>query len=683
MRKKWTKEKVFEEAKKYSSKSEFKKNCAGAFIVAYKNGWVIEMEWLKTPKRLATKWTRESVFAVSKEYNLYDTFRKEQGSAFNVARRNGWLDEMTWLERKYAIRGFWQSKDNVLNESHKHNTMKDFRDGCPRAYEVARRNGWLDEMHWLKRYDCTPAGYWKIKENVFVESHKYITRADFCEGRYLAYISAKNNGWLEEMDWLAKSSHKEKGYWNIKENVLAAANNCTYKSEFRKIHPSAYASARLHHWLGEMHFRTKESKGDPRGPIHVIYVYIDELDKCAYVGATNDIKRRDSEHRREENDPVFKHFKAKGIEIPKCKILLDGLTIVERQREERIQSLYYRDVLHYQLLNNPNLTGENIGSLGALASKWTKTKVIREAEKYKTPTEFFTKSAGAYDAALRYKMMNKETFPWFYSNRMPPRWWNDKEHVFEESKKYKTLNEFFWKSPAAHFSARKHKWIDEMVWLIRDQAPQRHWQDEGNVIEESKKYTTRSDFLKGCHAAYDYTQKHNLWKKMPWIKSAVKENGYWTKERVFEEASKYRTKKDFKINASSAYGVAIRNKWIDEMTWFVSSVKPKGYWQNKENVMKESHKYNSRVDFRWGTPGAYRSSIDNGWIEEMTWFKRPQNYNLKWTRENVFAESQKYKSRGAFKTGNSSAYRAANVNAWLDEMTWLTSIRKNKISMKL
>lgn len=676
MNKKWSKETVFEESKKYSSRSEFKKNRGGAFKVAYENGWLFEMDWLKHPEPQPIKWTHEAVLEESKKYSSITEFNDKNASAYAVARKNGWLDEMTWLERKYAIRGFWQSKDNVLNESHKYDTLKDFRYGSPRAHEIARRNGWLDEMNWLKRTDRTPAGFWKIKENVIAESHKYVTRAEFCEGCYNAYISAKNNGWLEEMDWLPKSSHKEKGFWNKKENVLAAASKCNYKSEFRKKYPGAYASAWVHHWLDEMNFQAKESKGDPRGPIHIIYVYIDDVDRCAYVGATNDIKRRDSEHRREENDPVFKHFKAKGIEIPKCKVLLDGLTIVERQREERIQSLYYRDVLHYKLLNKPNLTGENIGSLGALASKWTKAKVIREAEKYKTPTEFFTKSAGAYDAALRYKMMNKETFPWFYSNRMPPRWWNDKGHVFEESRKYTTWEEFFWKSPAAHFSARKHKWAEEMTWLIRKQAPQKYWQDENNVINESKKYKTKTEFFKGCHAAYDYAQKHNLWEKMPWIKTTIKESGYWTKERVLEEGKKYSTKKDFLKNAPTAYSKANKYHWMDEMTWFQSDVKPQGYWQVKQNVMEESHKYNSRVDFRWGAPGAYRSSINNGWIEEMTWLKRPRNYNQKWTREMVFEVSKKFSTRGGFKKEYKSAYNVARINGWLDEMTWLTSIRK-------
>lgn len=357
--------------------------------------------------------------------------------------------------------------------------------------------------------------------------------------------------------------------------------------------------------------------------------------------------------------------------VPKYKILREGLTIIERQREERIQSLYYRDILHYTLLNNINATGENIGSLGSLVYKWTRNKVIKEAEKYKTPTEFFTKAAGAYDAALKYKMMNEETFPWFYSKRKPPRWWNVKEHVFEESKKYKTWNEFFWKSSAAHYSARKHKWESEMTWLAHDQAVQGYWQNEEHVIEESKKYSTRTDFRKGCHAAYDYALKHNLWEKMPWIKTKVREQGYWTKERVFEEGAKYSTKMEFKKMAPTAYSKAVKYKWIEEMNWFVSNVKPKGYWQNKQNTLNESHKYSSRSEFRWGNSGAYRASIDNGWIEEMTWLKRPKSYNYKWSRENVFIESHKYESRSAFKKGSPAAYRVALQNGWLALMVWL------------
>lgn len=677
MEKKWTKETVFEESKKYSSRAEFKRNKSGAFRVAYINGWLDEMVWLVHPVTKPVKWTKEAVFEESKKYSTTNDFNLKNAFAYTVARKNGWLEEMTWLKRKYVIRGFWQLKENVFNESHKYNSIKEFREGRPTAYYSAKEKGWIDEMTWLKRANCKPVGYWKIKSNVFEESHKYESRKDFCERCYLAYFAAKTNGWLDEMTWLKKSKCREKGYWTKKENVFREAKKYIYKSDFHRGAPSAYNYALKNDWFKEMSwFRPKGLEHTFNGHGHIVYVYTDDENKYAYVGATNNIERRDYEHRTHNNDPVFKHFTNMNRKIPNYKVLLNGLTVVERQREERIQSLYYRDVLHYTLINNINLTGENVGSLGSLIKKWTKKAVLREAEKYKTPTEFLSESAGAYDAALKYKMMNKETFPWFYSKRMPPRWWNVKEHVFEESKKYKTWNEFFLKSSAAHFSARKNKWENEMTWLSRDQVPQGYWQNEENVIEESKKYTTRTDFFKGCHAAYDYASKHNLWERMPWIKTKTKVNGYWTKERVFEEGAKYTTKKEFQKEAPTAYSKATKNKWIEEMIWFVSKVKPMGYWQNKQNVIEEAHRYSSRVEFRWGTPSAYKAAIDNGWIDEMTWLKRPQNYNLKWTRENVFLESHKYMTRGAFKEGCSTAYQVARKKGWLDEMTWLN--KKNK-----
>ena len=75
--------------------------------------------------------------------------------------------------------------------------------------------------------------------------------------------------------------------------------------------------------------------------------------------------------------------------------------------------------------------------------------------------------------------------------------------------------------------------------------------------------------------------------------------------------------------------------------------------------------------FRSGSTSAYKSAISNGWIDEMTWLKRPQNYNFKWSRENVFTESRKYSTRGSFKAECPTAYQTARKNGWLDEMVWL------------
>lgn len=679
MLKKWTKEAVFEESRKYRTKADFRKGSPAAYSAAQKHGWLKEMIWFEKPVSWKLKWTKNAVFEESKKYTTLDLFRYGSPGAYGAAYNKGWLDEMPWLERKKIKRGFWKIKKNVFEEARKYSSRKEFLEKCVGAYDSARINGWLDEMPWLEKNKQMPPNHWNVKRNVFEESHKYTSRVDFRLKSSGAYNSARKNGWLNEMTWLVRM-RKDSGYWDIKANVFAEAKKYKYKSDFHRLSSAAYISALKHGWLQEMDWiQQKNIDKAPSGPIHLVYVYVDEVNKAAYVGATNDIQRRDDEHRKKIEDPLFQYFKNLGREIPNYTILVEGLTIKERQREERVYSLYYRDILNYSLINKIELTGENIGSIGSLVWKWTKSEVIKEAKKYKTPTEFFTKAAGAYDAALRYKMNNEETFPWLYIHKRPQGWWNVKEHVINESKKYKTWDEFFWKSPAAYNAVKKkHKCEDEMTWLERAQVPAYYWQNEDHVIEESKKYKTRTEFHKGSHAAYDYAYKNNLWNKMPWIKMKMKEKGFWTKDRVFEEGKKFTTKVQFKKESYTAYTKAVKYHWIDEMTWFVSEIRPRGYWQEKTNVIAEGKKYQSRVDFRWGNPSAYRSAMDNGWIEEMTWLVRPANYNLKWTREVVFEEAKKYTSRGGFKKGASTAYQVARENGWLDLMNWLSSIRKRK-----
>jgi hypothetical protein len=44
-----------------------------------------------------------------------------------------------------------------------------------------------------------------------------------------------------------------------------------------------------------------------------------------------------------------------------------------------------------------------------------------------------------------------------------------------------------------------------------------------------------------------------------------KPNGYWTFERVQEEAKKYKTRKQFMQKSSSAYGKAHKMGWLDKV----------------------------------------------------------------------------------------------------------------------
>lgn len=235
MARKWTRENIFDESKKYSSRSEFKKGSSGAFHIAYINGWLGEMTWLVHPAPKPNKWTKDAVFEESKKYSFFSDFNRKNASAYAVARKKGWLDEMTWLKRTRVVRGFWQSRENIFNESHKYKTLKEFREACYTAYNLAKDNGWLDEMTWLAKAERKPDGYWKIKENVFEESHNYQSVKEFCDANYLAYKTASDNNWLDQMTWLKKANRIKKGHWKNKETVFKEAKKYKYKSDFRRM----------------------------------------------------------------------------------------------------------------------------------------------------------------------------------------------------------------------------------------------------------------------------------------------------------------------------------------------------------------------------------------------------------------------------------------------------------------
>ena len=92
--KKWTKETVFEESRKYKARNEFRKGCGSAYQVALRNGWLEEMNWLKEIQKPANYWSIENVFKEAKKYKKRGDFAIGCGSAYNVARRYNLLDEL-------------------------------------------------------------------------------------------------------------------------------------------------------------------------------------------------------------------------------------------------------------------------------------------------------------------------------------------------------------------------------------------------------------------------------------------------------------------------------------------------------------------------------------------------------------------------------------------------------------
>lgn len=141
--------------------------------------------------------------------------------------------------------------------------------------------------------------------------------------------------------------------------------------------------------------------------------------------------------------------------------------------------------------------------------------------------------------------------------------------------------------------------------------------DKEECIKLGLKCKTRNEFIKKSQGAY-LSAKRNGWlediyKNMIEI---VKPKNYWTKEKCHEEALKYNNRTIFREKSISAYGISIRNSWLNEICNHMTSKRiPKGYW-TYEKCKEMSLHIEKRTHFRNKYPGAYKACKKNNWLND-------------------------------------------------------------------
>lgn len=510
------------------------------------------------------KWTKERVVEISRKFTLLKDFRAKEETAYYYARKFDCLKEMTWLRNSKKGTEVKWTEEMIIEAAKKCVYVQEFQSKYPVAYKRARKLGLMEKLDLSNSKHQN--GYW-TDEAIIKESHNYSSKPEFREKSYVAYRKASKRGLLENMTWLENRRIKELDNYPIF---------------------SVYA-----------------------------YIYEDQKHKVTYVGLTKrKMKFRDSEHKRVirgKKDPLLKFCDSIGIEMPKPIILAENLLPEEAQsKEEEYSDMYYEK--GYKLLNDPRLTGIGKSSLGYY-NKWTPSQVIEKSKEYKSKSEFKEGSQSAYNAAIKYRLLEKMN--WLKAKMPKERL--TKEVVFDLSRNYQYMKQFRKEQLGAYNKAKAQNWLIEMTWLdTKAPVEEKKWWKE-SVIEESKKYNSKIAFKKGCKSAYSKACEKGWINDMTWLMPQRKDN-YWTKETVFKHSKEVKSRTEFARRYNTAYNMALKNGWLEEMPWLISKNKPSGFWKVKENVMKEGRKYKSRKEFSKNADAAYKSAKRNGWIDEMSWF---------------------------------------------------------------
>ena len=136
------------------------------------------------------------------------------------------------------------------------------------------------------------------------------------------------------------------------------------------------------------------------------------------------------------------------------------------------------------------------------------------------------------------------------------------------------------------------------------------------ILADAKKYLTRADWMRNSMNAYRFAIRHQLDAIATQHMHYVTEHGKWTKDAILASAKSFKTIAEWRLNEGSAYVIASRNGYLEEIKKFLTSnKKPNGFW-TKEKIIESASQYTRLVDWRKSEPSAVVVARRNGWIKE-------------------------------------------------------------------
>lgn len=556
--KKWDYDSCYNAAKQYKSKFDFQKNIPSAYNAARKHGWLSDYIWFESNKKPDGYWNRQTCYDEAKKYTTRNEFRKKSQFAYNVARKNGWLDDYTWFVELHKPNGYWDY-DKCKEEANKYTSKVDFKKKSPSAYNVALKNNWIKDYNWFERPQAHNKK-WDY-DSCYNEAKKYTRKVDFRNNGGTAYNVALKNGWLKDYTWF-ESNRKPDGYWN-EQTCREEALKYRTLHDFRQNAPTAFSVSWKNGWVSSYNWFVR--KGVPETNCYIVYSYRDDENKTIYIGLTNSPKNRHRQHVKGitkngqvRYSAVYNYFTSIGADIPNPVVLKQDLYANEAQAWED----YY--VKHFKEEGWNVLNTAKTGGLGSLSSSWTKEKCYNAALECKSRIDFKTKYERAYRVAVQNKWIDDYT--WFETNRKPDGYWTY-EKCYDEAKKYETRTQFQKNSNAAYTAAWRNGWMDNFTWFVEKQKPNGYWTYE-KCYDEAKKYSSASEFSKKDSAAANAAYKNGWMKDYTWFKRPEAHNKKWTYEKCYNEAKKYSSRGELNKYARGAYKVALKNGWLDDYTWF-------------------------------------------------------------------------------------------------------------------
>jgi len=136
----------------------------------------------------------------------------------------------------------------------------------------------------------------------------------------------------------------------------------------------------------------------------------------------------------------------------------------------------------------------------------------------------------------------------------------------------------------------------------------------------------------------------------------------WTQSSVTLEAMLFETRKDFFNNSQSAYAYAVRNKILEEVC---VHMKKRKFW-DIDSAIVEAKKYKSKQQLRKKAKGVFEYGVRHKCLSKLCEHMNLREPSKSWSKDSVYVEALKFKTRCSFKKNSIGAYNHALRNNILD-----------------
>ena len=435
----------------------------------------------------ANYWTYDRCAIAASSCSTKSQFRREHRSAYNSAKRNDWMNELTKHMNTFTGK---YTKEVCKEAALSCLSREEFRSRFRSEYLASKRNDWLNDI--TSHMKPSSSDYWTYKRCISV-ALLCQSKTEFTKKYPSAYWYAKKNGWYEDI-----TRHMIQG------NVIWTEEKCKkialkYKTRkaFKNEQSSAYGAALRYGIIDDI---CSHMSIEHNGYHHCVYAIVNESLNTAYIGVTvQEFYERMKQHKRASNTTNSKMLTnlddTQYIQLTDYQFTSDEV----RDFAEQKYIQHYKNN-GYKVVNDV----KTIGRVGTTnANKWTYERCKEAALNCTTRTQYYRKYPGAAAAATKHGWIEE-----LISHLGQKILTSDEryEQIKLHAQKCGSLKEFRNLYITDYNYASRYGWLDELTFHMSRAKKQNGYYTKSVCKELAKQYYSLSEFQDNEPTAYQVSK---------------------------------------------------------------------------------------------------------------------------------------------------------------------------------